>query len=102
MRIGPRPGVMPLRLDLSSAPAGTDIGRTIAMHDRVASERFADMARAESLTGFSLDVVEHVGKRPAAQKWYQLKIVGRAGKHVLQPGSARTTFETVWTLSTHV
>lgn len=70
----------PLRLDLSKVPKGIDIARTLAQHEYIVSERFAAMARAESLAGLSLDAVEHVGKRGAGQMWYQLRVVGRAGK----------------------
>ena len=72
----------PLRLDLSLAPSGVEIARTIALNEVIISQRFVDLMLRHRITGFHVREVEHTGNRKPNGHWYQLFVSGTAGQTV--------------------
>ena len=74
--------ISPLRLDLSLAPSGIDIARTIALNEVVVSERFVELIEGHHFTGCRVQAIEHVGKKKSKGRWYQLIVTGSVGPSV--------------------
>lgn len=78
----------PLRLNLRRVPKRVDFAFTIARYEWIVSQRLADLmlrsrvANEDRLTGFRLEAIEHRGRRPPEQPWYQLIVTGSAGQTV--------------------
>lgn len=70
-----------LILDLRHAPQQKDIGKTIALVEWIVSSKFARIFREQKLTGAEFRPVFQF-KHPTRKSndWYQLWIIGKAGK----------------------
>jgi hypothetical protein len=79
-----RTQLSPLKLDLSLAPVGLDIVRTIALNECVVSERLVEVMQRCGITGYQVQPVEHEGIDEPKGRWFQLIVTGKVG-HTVEP-----------------